>query len=61
MGYRFAMGKASAGRGKKASAAASQLLFPVVGEFPLRGHDLSFVLPLTGKPAAPGTKTQIRP
>ena len=45
----------------RASAAASQLLFPVVGKFPLRGHDLSFVLPLTGKPDASGTKTQIRP
>ena len=43
----------------RASAYASQLLFPVVGKFPLRGQDLSFVLPLTGKADASGTKTQI--
>ena len=43
----------------RASACASQLLFPVVGTFPLRGQDLSFVLPLTGKPDASDTKTQI--
>ena len=35
------------------------LLFPVVGKFPLHGPDLSFVLPLTGKPDASDTKTQI--
>ena len=35
------------------------LLFPVVGKFPLRGRDLSYVLPLTGKPDASDTKTQI--
>ena len=35
------------------------LLFPVVGKFPLHGPDLSLVLPLTGKPDASDTKTQI--
>ena len=35
------------------------LLFPVVGKFPLHGLDLSLVLPLTGKPDASDTKTQI--
>ena len=35
------------------------LLFPVVGKFPLHGPDPSFVLPLTGKPDASDTKTQI--
>jgi hypothetical protein len=29
-----------------------------VGKFPLHGPDLSFVLPLTGKPDASDTKTQ---
>lgn len=33
----------------------------VEGEFPLRGHDLRFVLLLTDKPDASGTKIQIRP
>ena len=35
------------------------LLSEVVGKFPLHGPDPGFVLPLTGKPDASDTKTQI--
>ena len=37
----------------------NKIMFPVVGKLPLHGLDLSFVLPLTDKPDAPDTKTQI--
>ena len=39
--------------------AASQLLFMVEGEVPASRADPHFVLPLTGKPDAADTKTQI--
>ena len=63
VGYRFAMGKPSAGRGMKGAGRGLQLQVTPRqgsdGEAGRGSQSLSFVLPLTGKPDASDTKTQI--